>query len=206
LFAQIKKELKMKKFKSLIFAAALFGTISIVAVNNKQQIRIINNYGQHVLVHTNWRYGALSIPGDSIISPGENKGYILKAPISGYTLFSIDVTPAQNLTAVTAGGVGLIAGDAALPVAAGAAGIAYGVTHSMNHRTIRAHGNNFFVIEKSKKNSQISSQKQIEITGYKGRSEYSKSLESKNNEQNKKKMNNSGVDQNVLENQAASAA
>ncbi len=155
----------MKNFKKLLLCLlSITSTISLIA-ENKQQIRLSNLYGQEVLVHMNWRYGTFSQSNDVIIKPNQ-KNLLIKAPISGYKLFSIDVTPSINLATLSLGAV--------------PGSIAYGVTHSMNHHTIRHHGNTFFVIEKEKKNSKIASQKQINIKGYKNQAEYEKAIEVEN--------------------------
>lgn len=144
----------MKKFNTiLLYLLSLASTISIIAVN-KQQIKLSNQYGDDVLIHMQWRYGMFSKQSDIIIKMDENRS--IKAPVSGYKLFSIDVTPSVNLATFAAGVTG------------------YAVTHSMNHHTIRHHGNKFFVITKENKKSQISSQKQIRIQGYKTQEEYDK--------------------------------
>jgi len=148
----------MKKLNTiLLYLLSIASTISIIAVN-KEQIKLSNRYGDDVLIHMQWRYGILSKQSDIIIKKNENRS--IKAPVSGYKLFSIDVTPSVNLATFAIGGA--------------SSAIAYGVTHSMNHHTIRHHGNKFFAITKENKKSQISSQKQIKIQGYKTKEEYDK--------------------------------
>jgi hypothetical protein len=146
--------MKNLNIKLLVCLLSVASTMSIVAVN-KQQIRLSNHYGENVLVHINWKYGIASKPTDLILLTGR-KDFLVKAPVSGYKLFSIDVTPAKNLASLAVSPIGYAAGG----------GIAYGVTHYMNHHTIRAHGKNKFIISKDKKKSQIASQRQIDIKGY----------------------------------------
>ena len=173
----------MKNFKKLFLCLlSLASTISIIAVN-KQQIRLSNQStdkttaNRNILVHLTWRMKKAphTMRTTDVILRSDRKDFIIKAPISGYELFSIDVTPAINLASLSAGGAALLRGNPLISsTSAIYAGIAYGVTHSLNHHTRRAHGHKYFVIETEKKNSQIQSQKQVTIKGCGTVEEYNK--------------------------------
>jgi len=175
----------MKNFKKLLLCLlSVASTISLVAVN-KQQIRLSNQSkdktiaNRNVLVHLTWRMKKAphTMRTTDVILRSDRKDFVIKAPISGYNLFSIDVTPAINLASLGAGGAAFLRGNPLISsTAAIYAGIAYGVTHSLNHHTIRAHNSKFFVIETEKKNSQIQSQKQVKIKPYATKEEYDKAI------------------------------
>jgi len=178
-----KEELSMKKLHKLLLCfLSIASTISIIA-ENKQQIRLSNQSkdksiaNRNILVHLTWRMSKAphTMRTTDVILRSDRKDLIIKAPISGYKLFSIDVTPAINLASLGVGGVAFLRGNALISsVSAIYGGIAYGVTHSLNHHTIRAHGHKFFVIATENKNSQIQSQKQVNIQGYTTLEEYHK--------------------------------
>jgi len=158
--------------KKLIVSCLLsIGIVNSITAVNKQQIHLSNqshdaSANQEILVHMTWKYGG-QLRYSDVILKAHRDDLMVKAPISGYKLFSIDVTPAINLASLAAG----------LPIigaVAPAAGIAYGVTHSLNHHTIRSHGNKFFIVDTEDKKSQIASQKQVRIHGYKTQEEFNK--------------------------------
>jgi len=168
----------MKKLLIVSIGLLSLGSISLVAKQNKQQIRLSNQSSdknpanRDILVHMTWKNGIETRYSDVILKSHSNDS-MFKAPISGYKLFSIDVTPSINLSSLAAGAAPLaVTGTIGLDVAA----IAYGITHSLNHHTIRAHGNKFFVIDTENKASMIQSQKQVRIRGYKTQEEYQKAI------------------------------
>lgn len=174
--------------KILFYLVLATSGISLFAVN-KQQIRLSNqshdktNANRNMLVHITWQHKKL--PGMTKVSDfilrSDRKNFLVKSPDSQYKLLSIDITPAINLAVLSIGSIDALARN--IIPAAIASAVAYGVTHSLNHDTKRAHGCQYFVLTTEKKNSAIQSQKQVKIIGYKTLAEYNlaigKALEEK---------------------------
>lgn len=165
----------MKNVKIMLLCLLSVASINLIAKSHKQQIHLSNQSedktkaNRDILVHITWKNGMQTRYTDVILK-AHRKDLMIKAPISGYKLFSIDATPAINLASLSIGATPLLYGLKG--VDAGIAGIAYGITHALNHHTIRAHGHTFFVIDTESKKSKLASQKQVRIRGYKTQEEY----------------------------------
>jgi len=117
----------------------------------KQRIRILNNYGTHVLVHMQWidQYGAHTTQfTDTTIKSGEEQ--VIAGPLSGYKLRHLDVTPSTSGLAIT-------------------------ILKTTNKDGKRVHGNRYFVISEKDSTSFVG-QRKIMLTGYKDKAAYKAGL------------------------------
>lgn len=191
----------MKSFKNIVLCALSLFSATAAFAENKQQIRLSNQYGQDVDVSIEWRkknwphtHGYTNLYLKS-----SRKNFSLKAPSSGRELFKIYVTPALNrlsyvapalaVSSGTATAVGLTATAATATTAAAAAApliigygagalagrISYGIASALNHSAARAHGNRHFIIKAEKHNSKVLGQKEIKIHGM-SEAEYNKEI------------------------------
>ena len=186
----------MKNFIKLAVFTGLIISSQAIMAKNKDQVFIQNNYGDNVIIHIDWRSEVpphLHAPQDLFLQEHE-KNSLIKAPTSKDHLFSIDVAPQSNVirryraglgaeigtggAIIATGSATTAAGLVAPMIAVGAAGtgIAYAITHSLNHHTMRAHGNTFFVIENTGKASKVAGQKQISLKGYKSKKHYEEEI------------------------------
>jgi len=171
----------------LMFSAAL------VSAENKQQVRLVNNYGNKITVDFIWKNK--SFPYDLKVEQKEFEtdvnNSLIKAPVSGYRLFQMLTTPSKNLNlnkndAISLAGSGIavsgaVTGNAV--VAYAGLGVAYAglivkMLESKNHFVLKKVNKNlFFAIEKGSKNSDIKGQKKIVIKGYQSEEDYQNVLE-----------------------------
>ena len=146
-------------------AFILFSSSADLFAKNKFAITVSNNYEQDVMIYLNWK--SESFPywtkktTESIKADEQNS--IIKAPISGYNLTNIYITPA-NIILKNQDALGL-SNDMFLNLAT-----------YINSDSMQPHNNKFFVIEKTNQKSMNTKQLQIRIKGYKSERDYKKEL------------------------------
>ena len=178
----------MMKIKKIAMSAFLIFSTILVSAENKQQVRLMNNYGQKITVDFLWKNKFfpydLKVERKDFESNVNNS--LTKAPVSGYRLFQVLTTPSKNLNlnkndAVHLAGLGVGVGGAVTGnIAVAYAGLSLQTVallakmlESKNHFILKkVHDNLFFSIEKGDKSSAIKGQKKIVIKAYKSESHY----------------------------------
>ena len=81
--------------KKLIAFILLISSMSIAFAKNKQQIFLTNNYGDGVAINLKWQNKQHGNLYQDVILEKNAQNLMVKAPISGHYLKSIDVAPAR---------------------------------------------------------------------------------------------------------------
>jgi hypothetical protein len=183
---------------NIIKKITMFAILNIASqalfAENKQQIILSNNYGQDIASNLVWQNK--SFPYDyryqDLFFKKNAQEIMHKSPISGYKLISIDTTPCSNVlgkegmssaadaTAKAFGYVSFIPGSEAITTPLSWAGSAvmaitalgYEISQSFNHHLLKTGKDNYFVIEKSNRNSKKAGQKQIYSKKYSSKAHY----------------------------------
>jgi len=157
----------MKNFKKIVLCAlSLLSSTAAFARENKEQIHLSNQYGREVLVELNWRMKAWPHTHRStdLILKSNRNNFLLKAPISSYELYSIDVAPAVNVKSLH--DIAKFGSTTSRMLGSTGDSIASSIARSLNNHRMHAHSHKYFVIKAEKHNSKVAGQKQITIHGH----------------------------------------
>lgn len=191
---QNQKRVKRMKTIQKIALFAMLTITSMAFAEKKDRVRLNNEYGSDVIATVYWQHknksGSFFDKKTSVILPAKiSMG--LKAPVSGYRAFKIEVVPASNQVLRTLeisaqfAGLGMIltgtggGASVGIPLILGAtltSLLASTIAAETNKKILKTHKNKFFVIESTRRKSMNLIQEEINVKLYKSEEDFNEEV------------------------------